>query len=334
MYTTVAREPEAEFHFPIGRRAAALAGYSDELLHHAPKSALESFAGVGCPFEAAVIRAGDTVLDVGSGSGTDAFIAGALTGPNGRVLALDVTRAMLERLVRTAEQTGALNVDGLLADAEAIPLPDASVDVVTSNGALNLVLDKRRAFAELFRVLRPGGRLQLADIVLGKPVTDSCRADPRLWVECVVGATLEPTLFDLLRSAGFADIELLRRLEYFAASPSADTREIAAALNARAIVLRARRPALYNESTRFAEGDDRAPEPDDVLEAYGQTCVSLEPLIKKRMRAMQSGQVLEVRADDPTARVGIPSWCRLSGNTLLATIQQEGGRTRFFLRRK
>lgn len=242
MYTTVARAPESDFHFPIGRPAAALVGYSDALLNTAPVSALASFAGVGCPFDAKVIRAGDTVLDVGAGSGTDSFIAGAQVGPSGRVIALDLTRAMLERLARTAKDAGSHNVETLLADAEAVPLPDASVDVVTSNGALNLVLDKRRAFAELFRVLRPGGRLQLADVVLGKPVTDSCRADPRLWVECVVGATLEPSLFDLLRTAGFIDIELLRRLNYFAASPSHDTREIAAALNAQAIVLRARRP--------------------------------------------------------------------------------------------
>ncbi len=242
MYTTVARSPDTGFHFPIGRPAAALVGYPDALLDAAPESALASFAGVGCPFDAMVIRGGDTVLDIGAGSGTDAFIAAALVGPSGRVIALDLTCAMLERLARTARHARARNVEALLADAEAVALPDASVDVVTSNGALNLVLDKRRAFAELVRVLRPGGRLQLADIVLGKPVTDSCRADPRLWVECVVGATLEPRLFDLLIGAGFVEIELLRRLNYFAASPSHDTRQIAAALNAQAIVLRARRP--------------------------------------------------------------------------------------------
>lgn len=241
MYTTVACDPGAGFHFPTGHTAAALVGYPDALLETAPRSALASFAGVACPFEAAAIRSGDTVLDIGSGSGTDAFIAAGLAGPRGRVLALDLTRAMVERLSHAARLAGVTNVDALLADAEALPLPDASVDAVTSNGALNLVPDKRRAFAELFRVLRPGGRVQLADVVLGKPVTDSCRADPRLWVECVVGATLEHSLIALMREAGFVDIEVLRRLDYFAASPSPDTREIATALNAQSIVLRAQR---------------------------------------------------------------------------------------------
>jgi SAM-dependent methyltransferase len=241
MYTTVACDPEAGYHFPIGRAAAALVGYPDPLLDSAPPSALQSFAGVACPFEAAAIRAGDTVLDIGSGSGTDSFIAAGLAGPRGRVIALDLTRAMLDRLAHAARRARVTNVEPLLADAEAVPLPDASVDTVTSNGALNLVPDKRRAFAELFRVLRPGGRMQLADVVLGKPVTDSCRADPRLWVECVVGATLEESLIALMRDAGFVEIEVLRRLDYFAASPSADTREIAAALNAQSVVLHARR---------------------------------------------------------------------------------------------
>jgi arsenite methyltransferase len=243
MYTSVARAPEAGFHFPVGRPAASLLGYPDQVLDDVPTSALASFAGVACPFEAEAIGIGDTVLDIGAGAGTDTFIAARIVGQTGRVVALDLTPAMLERLDATARRAAVRNVTALLADAEAIPLPDACVDVVTSNGAINLVLDKRRAFAEVFRVLRPGGRLQLADVILGKPVTDSCRADPRLWVECVVGATLENGLLMLLRDAGLTDVRLVRRLDYFAASPSADTRELAAALNAQAVVLSARRPA-------------------------------------------------------------------------------------------
>ena len=241
MYTAVAREPDADFHFPLGRAAARIVGYTEAMLSRVPEAALESFAGVGCPFESAVIHAGDVVLDVGAGSGTDAMIARSLVAAAGRVIALDVTPAMLDRLRLTAICAGFDRIDTLLGDAEALPLPSASIDVVTSNGALNLVLDKKRAYAEIFRVMRPGGWLQLADIVLGKPVTDACKADPKLWVECVVGATLEPQLLELLRKAGFRDVELLSRIDYFAASPSAETREIAAALNAQAIVLRARK---------------------------------------------------------------------------------------------
>lgn len=242
MYTSVARSPEMGFHFPVGRSAASLLGYPEALLADVPASALAAFAGVAYPFEADAIASGHTVLDVGAGAGTDAFIAATLVGPTGRVLALDLTPAMLERLAATADEAGVRNVSVLLGDAERLPLPDAFVDVITSNGTLNLVHDKVRAFDELFRVLRPGGRLQLADVVLGSPVTDSCRADPRLWVECVVGATLADTLLSLLRQAAFVDVKVLRSLDYFAASPSAETRELAAALSARAVVVTATRP--------------------------------------------------------------------------------------------
>jgi ubiquinone/menaquinone biosynthesis C-methylase UbiE len=242
MYTSVARSPDMGFHFPVGRAAASLLGYSDDLLADVPPTALAAFAGVACPFDAHVIVAGHTVLDIGAGAGTDAFIAATLVGPTGHVIALDLTPAMLERLAATAVEAGVSNVSVLLGDAERLPLPDASVDVITSNGALNLVHDKVRALGELFRVLKPGGRLQLADVVLGNPVTDSCRSDPRLWVECVVGATLEDVLLGLLRRAGFVDAEQVRRLDYFAHSPSADTRELAAALKAWAIVVTAYRP--------------------------------------------------------------------------------------------
>jgi SAM-dependent methyltransferase len=242
MYTEVALQPELGFHFPTGRAAAHAVGYSDELLTVVPEAALAAFAGVGCPFQDVPLAPGETVLDVGAGSGTDAFIAAAAVGPHGRVIAFDVTSAMLERLNLTAARAHIENVETLLGDAEAIPLLDATVDVITTNGALNLVLNKKVAFAEIFRVLRAGGRLQLADVVLGQPVTDSCRADPRLWVECIVGATLESKLLGLLLDAGFREIEVLRRIDYFAASPSADTREIARALHADALVLQARKP--------------------------------------------------------------------------------------------
>lgn len=243
MYTDVARSPDRTFHFPVGRRACAFVGYPEDVLAGVPEAALESFAGVGYPFAAAVIRPGDTVLDVGSGSGTDAFIARTLVGPAGRVLGLDCTPAMREKLRQTIARAGATKIEVLEGDAEAIPVPDRSVDVVTTNGVLNLVPDKRRALGEIARVLRPAGRLQLADIALRNPPSDACRAQPKLWAECIVGATTEEEYLELLRETGFREIEILRRLDYFAASEHEETRQVAASFGARAIVLRAARQA-------------------------------------------------------------------------------------------
>ncbi len=241
MYTDLARDPEGGFHFPTGRPACEFEGYDPEHLDRVPDGALDSFAGVGCPFTADVIRKGDRVLDVGSGSGTDALIASLLVGPEGEVLGLDMTRAMRERLRRNAEAMGADNVRVLDGDAEDIPLPDASVDAVTTNGVLNLVPDKPKAIGEIHRVLRPGGRLQVADIVLAETPSEACRSKPELWAECIVGATKENEYLEHFRAAGFEDVEVLSRLDYFARSPSEETRSVAASFGAEGIVLRARK---------------------------------------------------------------------------------------------
>lgn len=242
MYTDVAREPERGFHFPTGRAACEFEGYEPELLDRLPPAALASFAGVGYPFFARVIREGDVVLDVGSGSGTDALIAGILVGRQGEVVGLDMTRAMRERLQENAAAMRAANVRVVDGHAEAIPLPDASVDVVTSNGVLNLVPDKRKAIAEIYRVLRPGGRVQIADIVLAETPSEACRSKAELWAECIVGATKESEYLGFFRDAGFQDAEVLSRLDYFAHSPDEETRKVAASFGAEAIVLRGRKP--------------------------------------------------------------------------------------------
>lgn len=239
MYTDVAAHPERDFHFPTGRRACELVGYPAPRLDRIPARAIESFAGVGYPFAAEVIRSGDTVLDIGAGSGTDALIAALLVGPNGRILGLDMTEAMRAKLSRNAVAMGVGNVGALDGNAEAIPLPDTSVDVVTSNGVLNLVPDKSRAFAEIVRVLRPGGRVQIADIVVGSLPSEACRRDPQLWAECIVGATTEGDYLARLREAGLGAVEVLSRFDYFAHSGSAETRHVAASFGARAAVLRA-----------------------------------------------------------------------------------------------
>jgi SAM-dependent methyltransferase len=242
MYTDVATHPEGRFHFPHGRPACEFLGYPAALLDRLPPAAVESFAGVGYPFAAEVIRPGDTVLDIGSGSGTDALIAALQSAPGGRVIGLDLTEAMRRKLEANARALGQSGVEVLAGNAERIPLPDQSVDVVTSNGVINLVPDKAAAVREIARVLRPGGRIQIADIVVGVPPSDACRSQPQLWAECIVGATTEPECLAAFTAAGLADIEVLGRGDYFARSESAETRKVARGFEAQAIVFRARKP--------------------------------------------------------------------------------------------
>lgn len=244
MYTAVATTPDQEFHFPTGRAACRVLGYPAQSIAALPEGAVESFAGVGYPFAAGVIRAGDRVLDIGSGSGTDALISADLVGPNGRVFGLDMTAEMRAKLQAAVAAAGVANLEILEGDAETIPLPDAAVDVVTSNGVLNLVPDKARAIAEIHRVLRPGGRLQIADIALSRPVAERFRQDPELWAECVVGAVEEERYLAMLHAAGFEQVENIGHIDYFALSSSAKTREVAQLFNAHSISLRAVKPLV------------------------------------------------------------------------------------------
>lgn len=242
MYTDVATHPGKEFHFPTGRAACEFVGYPAAELDAIPATAVESFAGVGYPHESGFIGEGDVVLDIGSGSGTDALVAALKVGPKGKVYGLDMTEAMLAKLRANIVAAGAINVVPLEGDAENIPLPDASIDVVTSNGVLNLVPDKPKAFAEIARVLKPGGRVQIADIVVGSPISDECRSNPQLWAECVVGASLQEQYLELFEKAGLTDITLLRRFDYFAGSSSEATRKVAGSFNAASIEITMRKP--------------------------------------------------------------------------------------------
>jgi SAM-dependent methyltransferase len=250
MYSEVAAAPTHPFHFPVGRAACSALGYPEAEIERLPAAVVESFAGVGYPFRAGVIGPGDRVLDIGAGSGTDTLIASRLVGDGGKVWALDITPAMLGKLRATLQSAGVRNVAVIEGDAERIPLPDDSVDVVTSNGVLNLVPHKQRAFAEIFRVLRPGGRVQIADVVIARPVPIGGRRDPRLWAECVVGASVDEDYLDLFRAVGFADVSVLRGFDYFSNSRSAETRHIAKSLGARAIEISMRRPAEASAGLR------------------------------------------------------------------------------------
>lgn len=345
MYTEVANHPEKTFHFPTGRAACAFVGYPVELLDRLPDGAVESFAGVGFPFAADVIRPGDFVLDIGSGSGTDALIASLLTGPGGRVVGLDITETMQAKLTENAARMGARAVVALVGDAEEIPLPSAGVDVVTSNGVLNLVPDKGRALRQIFRVLRPGGRVQISDIVLGRPASDASRSNPRLWAECVVGATTERAYLRLFRSAGFTDVEVLSRLDYFSGSASEATREVAAIFGAVAVTMRARKPEAGEVVAVVEEDADEdgersiaelgtLPQADRVLDAGANGCGEIAPLVRKELGAMAPGQLLGVRSEAPEVGTTLAAWCRLAGHELVGTHLAEEGVQIHYIRRK
>jgi len=182
IYSRVAADPEGEFHFHRGPAYAVdFLGYDPAELAALPDECTASFAGIANPHTIAPIRPGETVLDIGCGAGTDLLLAARHVGPGGRAIGIDMTEAMRDRASGSAAVAGLTNVEVYLADATAIPIQDASVDVVISNGVLNLVPEKERGFQEIHRVLRPGGRLQLADIALDEELGEDARRNIDLW---------------------------------------------------------------------------------------------------------------------------------------------------------
>jgi arsenite methyltransferase len=179
-YASVSDEPEKDFIFPTGRAWAEDLGYPDELTN-VPDTAAESFAGVANPWALGRLSPGERVLDLGSGAGTDSLIAAQMVGEQGHVTGVDMTPEMLAKAQVAAADMRALNVDFVEAEAEHLPVRDASFEVVISNGVIDLIPDKDAVFSELYRVLTAGGRLQIADVTIQNPVSAEGRRNIDLW---------------------------------------------------------------------------------------------------------------------------------------------------------
>ena len=203
LYSTVANHPEAPQHFETGRSLALRLGYPQSLLDSIPEPALASFAGVGYHLDLAALGRGARVLDLGSGSGTDAFCAGTIVGAAGRVVGVDFTHDQVAKARRLARRDRLANVTFIQAGIDSLPFPDSSFDVVISNGVVNLSPVKQRVLAEAARVLRPGGRLAIADIVSARPLKERTRRSTELWAACIAGAIPTSSFVDSLAAAGF-----------------------------------------------------------------------------------------------------------------------------------
>jgi SAM-dependent methyltransferase len=213
MYREVAEDADGDFHFETGRVLAERLGYPIELLDRIPAGAVESFAGVGYHLDLASIGDGERVLDLGSGSGTDTFLAAHLVGAAGRVVGVDFTPEQVRKAGRLRRSAGIAHVEFRECPITQVPFDDASFDVVISNGVVNLSPVKARVFSQVARVLRPGGRFALADIVSARPLEERTRRNTELWAACVAGAVPRRSYADGLEDAGLSVGEI-RKNDY------------------------------------------------------------------------------------------------------------------------
>jgi ubiquinone/menaquinone biosynthesis C-methylase UbiE len=213
MYRHVAQEPQGEYHFELGRPLAERLGYPADVVDLIPAAAIESFAGVGYFFDLAGLSEGESVVDLGSGSGMDAFFAAIRVGPSGSVIGVDFTAEQLEKARAIAEERGFAQVELREGRIERLPVEDSSRDCVISNGVINLAPEKEPVFAEAARVLKPGGRLAIADIVSEQQMKESIVCDADLWASCIGGAAQQDLYREAIEAAGLR-IETIRDNPY------------------------------------------------------------------------------------------------------------------------
>jgi arsenite methyltransferase len=213
MYEQVALAPEADFHFETGRGLAEHLGYPSTDLDAVPAQAIDSFAGVGYVLDLAALTPGERVLDLGSGSGMDSFLAANACGPTGSVIGVDMTKAQLAKATRLAEEAGFAQVEFREGYIEDVPVEDGTVDCVISNGVINLSPDKPAVFRAAASALRPGGRLAIADIVSARHLPQGVTCDASLWAACIGGAAQRDDYLDAIRDAGF-EVQVVRDNDY------------------------------------------------------------------------------------------------------------------------
>jgi len=316
MYREVALHPHEKYHFEMGRTLAEKLGYDPKDLDQIPQEAIESFAGVGYFFDYAALKEGDKVLDLGSGSGMDSFLAALKVGKTGTVTGLDMTDEQLQKAEGLRDRYGFGNVSFHKGYIEDLPFEDNSFDVVISNGVINLCPDKSKVFKEVGRVLKPGGQIAIADIVSEKSLPDSVVCDTTLWASCIGGASQEDKYSEAIKNGRLNIVVVIDNESYAFISSSAQS--ASKKYGVKSVSILAEKKITANVH----------------LFVPGLACANLTPAIKKEMQTLQPGEVLEVISDDFASREGVPAWCRLTGNKLLGEIDESEYKSIFYIEKK
>lgn len=262
-YERVAATPDAGFHFHVGLDyAVRRLGYDRAELEALPALCTSRFAGVGNPLLAGAVPAGATVLDHACGAGTDLLLAARRAGPSGRAIGVDLTPGMRACAVAATAEAGLDTVEIRAGAYESLPVEDASVDLVISNGVVNLAPDKPRVFAEIARVLKPGGQLWIADVVVGRELAPEARGNADLWAACVGGAVTVEALLELASGAGLVDATVIARHDPFGGTPVA--RKFGRTLEVSAVTLRATKPLAHDSVPTPAPMPATAPAPASI----------------------------------------------------------------------